>query len=160
MDIYVEVRKLGRFGRLGLSRNIRPPNPVVAWMLEQLYRLGKAKFGMMFFSGAKGMHRVSQRQTDPAKSTEAEPFHTFKSAQKLNAGDIVAVDIQIWPMGMKWRAGEQLQLLIAGHKLSTVEMPGVAPPDTVNKGRHIIHTGGQYDSRLIVPFVPELEGSI
>jgi predicted acyl esterase len=160
MDIYVEVRKLGRFGRLGLSRNIRPPNPVVAWMLEQLYRLGKAKFGMMFFSGAKGMHRVSQRQTDPAKSTEAEPFHTFKSPKKLNAGDIVAVDIQIWPMGMKWRAGEQLQLLIAGHKLSTVEMPGVAPPDTVNKGRHIIHTGGQYDSRLIVPFVPELEGSI
>jgi predicted acyl esterase len=57
-------------------------------------------------------------------------------------------------MGMKWRAGEQLQLLVAGHKLSTVEMPGVAPPDTVNKGRHVIHAGGPYDSRLIVPFVP------
>jgi uncharacterized protein len=156
MDIYVEVRKLGRFGRVGLSRNIRPPNALVAWILEQLYRLGKAKFGMMFFGGAKGMHRVSQRHTDPAKSTEAEPFHTFKSPKKLNAGEIVAVDIQIWPMGMKWRAGEQLQLLVAGHKLSTVEMPGVAPPDTVNKGRHVIHAGGPYDSRLIVPFVPVL----
>jgi predicted acyl esterase len=155
MDIYVEVRKRGRSGRLGLSRNITPPNVVVAWVLEQLYRLGKAKFGMMFFSGAKGMHRVSQRQTDPARSTEAEPFHTFNSPKKLNAGEIVAVDIQIWPMGMKWRAGEQLQLLVAGHKLSTVEMPGVAPPDTVNKGRHIIHTGGRYDSRLVVPFVPK-----
>ncbi len=158
MDIYVEVRKLGRFGRLGLSRNIRPPNALVAWILEQLYRLGKAKFGMMFFSGAKGMHRVSQRLTDPAKSTEAEPFHTFRSPQKLTAGEIVAVDIQIWPMGMKWRAGEQLQLLVAGHKLSTVEMPGVAPPDTVNKGRHVIHTVGPYDSRLIVPFVPVRSG--
>jgi len=52
MDIYVEVRKLSRFGRRGLSRNIVPPNPVIAWVLEQLYRLGKAKFGMMFFSGA------------------------------------------------------------------------------------------------------------
>ena len=154
MDIYAEVRKRGRFGRLALSRNIRPPNPVIAWVLEQLYRMGKAKFGMMFFSGAKGMQRVSQRQTDPDKSTAAEPFHTFKMPKKLQAGEIVPVDIQIWPMGMKWRAGEQLQLLIAGHKLSTVEMPGVVPPDTVNKGRHIIHTGGKYDSRLIVPFVP------
>ena len=154
MDIYVEVRKLGRFGRLALSRNIRPPNPVVAWVLEQLYRLGKAQFGMMFFSGAKGMHRVSQRQIDPGKSTVAEPFHTFTAPKKLETGEIVPVDIQIWPMGMKWRAGEQLQLLIAGHKLSTVEMPGVAPPDTINKGRHIIHTGGRYDSRLIVPCAP------
>ena len=100
------------------------------------------------------MQRVSQRQIDPGKSTVAEPFHTFAAPKKLATGEIVPVDIQIWPMGMKWRAGEQLQLLIAGHKLSTVEMPGVAPPDTINKGRHIIHTGGRYDSRLIVPRVP------
>jgi predicted acyl esterase len=153
MDIYVEVRKLGRFGRRGLSRNIRPPNPIIAWVLEQLYRLGKAKFGMMFFSGAKGMQRVSQRRTDPAKSSAAEPFHTFNAPEKLEAGEVVPVDIQIWPMGMKWRAGEQLQLLVAGHKLSTVEMPGLVAPDSVNKGRHIIHTGGRYDSRLIVPFI-------
>jgi predicted acyl esterase len=154
LDIYVEVRKLSRFGRRGLSRNIRPPNPVVAWVLEQLYRLGKAKFGMMFFSGAKGMQRVSQRQTDPGKSSAAEPFHTFNSPEKLKAGEIVPVDIQIWPMGMKWRAGEQLQLLIAGHKLSTVEMPGLVAADTVNDGLHIIHSGGRYDSRLTVPYVP------
>jgi uncharacterized protein len=154
MDIYVEVRKLSRSGRRGLSRNIKTTNPAVAWVLEQLYRRGKAKFGMMFFSGAKGMQRVSQRQTDPDKSTEAEPYHTFKTPKKLTAGEIVPVDIQIWPMGMKWRAGEQLQLLIAGHKLSTVEMPGLVPPDTVNKGLHIVHTGGHYDSRLIVPFIP------
>ena len=153
LDIYVEVRKLGRFGRRSLSRNIRPPNPIIAWVLEQLYRLGKAKFGMMFFSGAKGMQRVSQRRTDPAKSSAAEPFHTFNAPEKLEAGEVVPVDIQIWPMGMKWRAGEQLQLLVAGHKLSTVEMPGLVAPDSVNKGRHIIHTGGRYDSRLIVPFI-------
>lgn len=154
MDVYVEVRKLSRFGRLGLARNITPPNPVIAWVLEQLYRLGKAKFGMMFFSGAKGMQRASQRQTDPNKSSVAEPYHTFTSVKKLGAGEIVPVDIQIWPMGMKWRAGEQLQVLIAGQKLSTVEMTGVAPPDSVNKGRHVIRTGGKYDSQLIVPYIP------
>lgn len=158
LDVYVEVRKLFRNGRRALSRNITPPNPIVAWVLEQLYRRGKAKFGMLFFSGAKGMLRASHRHKDESKSGPAQPFHTHLKPQKLRPGEIVPIDIQIWPLGMKWRAGEQLQLLIAGHKLSTVEMPGVAPPDTINKGRHVIHAGGQYDSHLLVPMVPDTDG--
>lgn len=159
LDVYVEVRKLFRSGRRALCRNITPPNPVVAWILEQLYRLGKAKFGMLFFSGAKGMLRASHRETDPEKSRTAEPFHLHRKVQKLRPGEIVPLDIQIWPLGMKWQAGEQLQLLIAGHKLSAAEMPGVAPPDTINKGRHVIHAGGQYDSYLVVPVIPELDAA-
>lgn len=154
LDVYVEVRKLSRFGRRALCRNITPPNPVVGWVLEQLYRLGKAKFGMLFFSGAKGMLRASHRRTDKDKSSIAEPFHLHTSVEKLRRGEIVPIDIQIWPLGMKWRAGEQLQVLIAGHKLSAAEMPGVAPPDTINRGRHVIHTGGKYDSYLVIPVIP------
>ena len=156
LDLYVEVRKLGRFGRLALARNIRPPNPVIASVLETLYRLGKAKFGMMFFTGAKGMQRVSQRHTDPSRSRPGEPFHTYDAPAKIQPGEIVPVDIQIWPMGMKWRAGERLQLLIAGHKLSTVEMPGLRAPDNVNRGRHVIYTGGSYQSHLTVPVIPQV----
>ena len=36
----------------------------------------------------------------------------------------------------------------------TTALPGVAPPQSVNRGRHIIHTGGPYDSHLTVPFIP------
>jgi uncharacterized protein len=25
---------------------------------------------------------------------------------------------------------------------------------TINKGRHVIHTGGKYDSHLLIPVVP------
>jgi predicted acyl esterase len=99
------------------------------------------------------MLRASHRATDPTRSLPARPFHPHEVIQKLNRGEIVPIDIQIWPMGMKWRAGEQLQVLIAGHKLSTVEMPGLAPPSTVNKGRVKIHTGGRHDSYLVVPVV-------
>jgi predicted acyl esterase len=154
LDIYVELRRLSRTGRRAVARNIIPPNPIVAWWLERRYRQGRAQFGMMFFSGAKGMHRVSHRATDPARSTVAEPYHTHRELQKIKSGEIVPVDIQIWPLGMKWRVGEQLQLLIAGRKLSTVEFPGVSPADSINRGRHTIYTGGAYDSNLVIPWIP------
>jgi uncharacterized protein len=150
-DIHVEVRKLYRNGRRAVVRNIRPPNRLVGWVLEQVYRRGKAQFGMMFFSGAKGMHRASHRKTDPRLSGPARPHHTHDVEQKLAPGQIVPVDIQIWPLGMSWKKGEQIQLLIAGSKMSTAEMPGLVPPDSVNKGRVRLHAGGAYDSHLLIP---------
>lgn len=150
-DIHVEVRKLHRNGRRAIARNIRHPSRIVGWVLEQIYRRGKAQFGMMFFSGAKGMHRVSHRAIDPERSSPGRPYHTHDREQKLSPGEIVPVDIQIWPLGMKWRKGEQIQLLIAGCKMSTAEMPGLAPPSTVNKGRVKVHAGGPYDSCLLIP---------
>jgi predicted acyl esterase len=150
-DIYVEVRKLYKSGRRAIVRNIRHPNRIIAWVLEQIYRRGKAQFGMMFFSGAKGMQRASHRAIDPDRSSPGRPHHTHESIQPLQPGDVVPVDIQIWPLAMKWRKGEQIQLLIAGSKMSTAEMPGLIPPDTINKGTVKIHTGGRYDSCLTVP---------
>jgi predicted acyl esterase len=151
LDVYVEVRKYLRNGQHALAHNIRAPNPFKAWWLERQYRAGKAKMGMMFFTGAKGMLRASHRELDRARSGPAEPYHAHERPLKLASGEIVPVEIPLWPLGMRWHAGEELRLLIAGHKLSAVEMPGVSPPDTINRGRHVIHTGGRYDSRLIVP---------
>jgi hypothetical protein len=28
------------------------------------------------------------------------------------------------------------------------------PADTVNVGRHVVHTGGRFDSHLVVPVLP------
>lgn len=154
LDIYCEVRKLYADGQHAFTRTVPAKSAAEARHLEQLYREGKINSGMLFFSGAKGMLRASHRQTDPARSLPAEPYHLHLREQKLKPGDIVAVDIPIWPLGMRWHAGETLQVMIAGHKLSAAEMPGVAPPDTINKGRHVIHTGGKFDSHLLVPFIP------
>lgn len=79
------------------------------------------------------------------------PYHTFDRVQKLAPDEIVPVDVQIWPLGMRWSAGQQIQLVIAGQKISGVEFPGLEGPDTVNRGRHVVHTGGAYDSHLILP---------
>ena len=147
LDIYAEVRKLDADERHLGARTFLPPGVA----RTDLPADPDTASGMLVFSGAKGMQRASLRATDPAKSTPSEPYHTFDRVEKLASGEVVAVDIQIWPLGMVWRAGEQIRVVIGGQKLSGAEFPGLPGPDTINRGRHVIHTGGQYDSHLLIP---------
>jgi len=52
---------------------------------------------------------------------------------------------------MLFHRGERLRLVIAGHNIESTLIPGMAGVKTINKGDHIIHTGGEYDSHLLVP---------
>lgn len=147
LDIYVEVRKLDSEGRHLGARTFLPPGV----SRDDLPEDPENQSGMIVFSGAKGMQRASLRAVDPKRSGPAMPYHTFDRVQKLAPGEIVPVDVQIWPLGMRWSAGQQIQLVIAGQKISGVEFPGLEGPDTVNRGRHVVHTGGAYDSHLLLP---------
>lgn len=102
--------------------------------------------------GAPGRQRVSLRALDPGKSTDFLPVHAFKSAQKLAPGEVVPVDIAIMPTAMRWHAGQQLKLTIAG---TYVKGPALPLP-TLNKGTHVIHTGADRASYLQLPVVRSL----
>jgi hypothetical protein len=54
---------------------------------------------------------------------------------------------------MRWHAGEQLRLIIAGYNLAPMPMAGIKPSELRNKGEHVIHAGGKYDSHLLVPVI-------
>ena len=149
LDIYVEVRKLDANGKHLGSRTLLPPGV----SRDDLPDTPETLSGMIVFSGAKGMQRASMRATDPDRSGPADPHHLYDRVEKLAPGEIVPVDIQIWPMAMRWHTGEQLQLVIGGQKLSGTEFPGLEPPDTVNRGRHVIHCGGSYDAHLLLPII-------
>lgn len=143
---------------------------------------------------ATGLMRVSMRQLDETRSTEAEPYYTFTTEQKLKPGEIVPVEIEIWPMGLYFNKGEILQLTVGAYQPANAAipfgsasisvprdgftyMPGQKPvdmitvggnatqcadptevvvsPATHNAGRHRIYTGGEYDSYLYVPVIPD-----
>jgi len=73
-----------------------------------------------------------------------------------SAGLPVAVEIEIWPSGTRFAAGEQIRLLVQATDVQQYP-PGVvsmAHSVTRNVGSHVIHTGGKYDSHLLVPVVP------
>lgn len=106
-------------------------------------------------AGPNGRLRVSLRRLCPARSTESEPFHTFDEEQKLSPNAIVPVEIEFWPYAIRWHAGETLELWIGGvDLLKRPEFPALPPVQTINRGRHVIHMGGQYDSHLLLPLIP------
>lgn len=105
--------------------------------------------------GPNGRLRVSLRATNAQKSTELKPHMDFDHQEKLKPGEIVPVDIGFWPYGIRWQPGETLELVItATDLLVRPEFPQIPPIPTINKGRHIIHFGGKYPSRLLVPHIP------
>jgi predicted acyl esterase len=100
---------------------------------------------------ARGQMRVSQRELDPVLSTAWQPVQKFQGGKKLKPGEIVPVEIALLPSSTLFRKGESLRLFIQGH----------CPTDhwvvfydwLINKGSHVIHTGGRYDSYLQIPLV-------
>jgi uncharacterized protein len=63
---------------------------------------------------AKGWLRASHRELDPSRSTPLRPWHTHTRIQKLGPGDIVPVEIEIWPSATLFEAGSILRLTIQG----------------------------------------------
>lgn len=112
-------------------------------------------FGRQPYSGPDNRLRVSLRALKE-DSTERFPDHSFARFEKLSAGEIVPVVIPLWPTSLFFRKGDKLQISVAGYDFMGHAVPGGEPnrvlPD--NHGRHIIHTGGRYDSRIVLPTLP------
>jgi predicted acyl esterase len=99
--------------------------------------------------GAPGRLRASLRKLDTDKSTDYLPVHAFSTPQKLSAGEVVPVDISIMPTALRFHAGQQLKLTIAG----TFVRGATLPLTTINKGMHVVHTGAERASYLQLPVV-------
>jgi hypothetical protein len=132
MDVFVNVQKLSTTGE---------------WLPTKV--LGRDH------PGAWGKMRVSRRELIPEKSTDYHPVQAHIREQKLSPAEIVPVDIAIWPSSKIWHKGQQLRIQIAGYYVR--DMDEWFEPltwETDNKGDHIIHTGGKYDSFLLAPVIP------
>jgi len=105
---------------------------------------------------ALGWLRASHRELDEEKSTPYQPFHKHQKELKLKAGEIVPVEIEIWPSSTLFERGEKLRVTVQGSDIYAYpeERHTDQHTDTVNRGEHVIHTGGTYDSHLLVPVIP------
>jgi predicted acyl esterase len=130
MDLFIYIRKLDEKGNWIPVSVLGEPHP-----------------------GAWGKMRVSHRELDPKLSTDFQPVQAHSKEEKLKPGEIVPVDIEIWPHSRIWHKGQQLEVVVAGRYIregwfeNLVWWPN-------NKGRHVIHSGGEYDSYLQIPLIP------
>ncbi|HXJ16743.1 MAG TPA: CocE/NonD family hydrolase [Candidatus Polarisedimenticolia bacterium] len=135
MDIFVAIQKLDAAG------NIVP-----------------FAFWAHFDDGpvALGWLRASHRELDAANSTEYQPVLLHRREMKLDPGAVVPLEIELWPSGTRFEAGEKLRLVVQGTDIYNYPKPVMCDrhEDAVNRGHHILYTGGRYDSHLLVPIVP------
>ena len=79
-------------------------------------------------------------------------MHHHQREIKLKDGEIVPVEIEIWPTSTLFDEGEKLRVIVAGHDIEISR--DFMHTNTINGGKHIIHAGGKYDSHLLIPVIP------
>jgi len=105
---------------------------------------------------ALGWLRVSHRELDTERSTPQQPWLLHRRLLKLAAGVPTGVELEIWPSSTRFAAGERLRVVIQGSDIYKYARWIVLArhPKTINAGAHVIHTGGKYDSHLLIPVIP------
>jgi len=136
MDIFVAVQKLDAAG------------DVVPFAYYAQFEDGPVALGWL---------RASHRELDADASTDYQPVLAHRRELKLEPGTVVPLEIEIWPSGTRFEAGEGLRLVIQGSDIYDYPKPSVYArhEDLVNRGSHVIHAGGPYDSHLLVPVIPQ-----
>jgi len=105
---------------------------------------------------ALGWLRASHRALDPDRSTAWQPVHPHDREVLLPPGQASALEIEIWPSSTLFRAGETLRLRVQGRDIYTDALPNLPfarHQRTRNAGTHVLCTGGNFDSHLLIPVI-------
>jgi predicted acyl esterase len=144
MDLFVFVQKLDAQG-----------TPLQAFTVPnrgaRTHDLTERGASILRYKGSNGRLRVSMRHLDDASSTDDVPAHTFDRVEKLYAGEVAEIEVELSPVALVFYPGEQLRLIISAHNLIGPMMPGLREYVPHNSGRHIVHTGGSRASYLQLP---------
>jgi hypothetical protein len=123
----------------------------------------------------QGWLRASHRQLDKKLSKPYRPYHTHTKKQPLKPGEVVPLDVEIWPTSIAVPAGHRIALTIrgkdyvyagpSGGRLSNFknELTGCGPflhddprdrPPKVFSGVTSLHFGGAARPYLLLPVIP------
>jgi hypothetical protein len=100
----------------------------------------------------RGFCRVSRRELDVEESTDYQPILTGNSHMPLEPDQIVPVDIALYPSSTFFAAGDSLQLIVSSDEI--VRSPPYRKNVSMNRGTHVFHCGGDFDSHLLIPIIP------
>jgi len=100
----------------------------------------------------RGFCRVSRRELDETASTPWQPVLSGTSHLPLEPGEVVPVDIELYPSSTYFAAGEALELILASEEI--IPSPPYRKSPAFNRGVHAFHCGAERDSFLLVPEIP------
>jgi predicted acyl esterase len=124
---------------------------------------------------AQGWLRASHRKLDAALSKPWRPYHTHDEREPLKPGEIVPIDVELWPTSIVVPAGHRVALTVRGRdyefanstgaRLSNFknELRGCGPflhddprdrPSALFGGRTTLHFGTKHPAHILLPIVP------
>jgi len=126
----------------------------------------------------QGWLRASHRKLDPALSLPYRPYHTHDEPQPLKPGEVVELDVEIWPTCIVVPAGYRIVLTVRGKDyeyegeaatLSNMKNPmrGCGPfmhddptdrPPAVFGGKVTLHFGPKRGNHVLLPVIPPQAG--
>jgi len=135
MDLFIAIQKIDRFDK------------IVPFAFCWVHEDGPVALGWL---------RVSHRELDEKQSTFYQPVYKHQRELKLKPNEIVPVEIEIWPSSTLFEKGEKIRVVVAGSDLCMYpgQIATYGHYQLVNRGEHVIYTGGKYDSHLLVPVIP------
>ncbi|MEE9534309.1 MAG: CocE/NonD family hydrolase [Acidimicrobiia bacterium] len=123
----------------------------------------------------QGWLRASHRRLDPELSTAYRPYHTHDEKLPLTPGEMVELEVEIWPTCIVAPAGYRIGLSIRGRdylypggsggRLSNMknEFTGVGPflhdewrdrPTEIFGAKVTLHVGPQQPAYVLLPIIP------
>lgn len=152
MDVFVQIRKADSTGKVLQNINIPAEDRKICKMPDPVDLINP-----VVYLGPTGCLRASHRAVDKKLSNEWWPEHDYSSKQPITPGEIVELDIGLWQTGIYFEPGEKLILKVAGHNMTLAEFPDLrGGMKNFNQGKHSVHVGDSYASRLTIPIVPSI----
>jgi len=102
---------------------------------------------------AKGWLRVSHRELDPDLTLPYRPYHRHRRRLYLEPGEVVEVQVEIWPTSMVFKKGHRI-------RLDVQPRDGVGSQSYMhyhadyNTGTNTVYAGGDKPSYLLLPVIP------
>lgn len=116
--------------------------------MDVFAKIHKLRSDGSFFQVSEGNLKVSHRKLDEKLSTDFRPYHTHTEEQKLKPGEVVPIEIEVWPTSVLMKKGEMFGLELSPHNFNFYD--GV-----YNAGDHHYYMGGDTPSYIQLPVVPE-----
>lgn len=140
-DIYAQIRKRGSDGS-ELEHMNMPLGALGVSSPEEVPRINPSRY-----LGPNGQLRASRRRLAPELCQKYWDTLCQDSAEPVKPGEIVRLEVWIWPTAIHFDAGEQLVLKVSGHAMSLPEFE-MLQEEPKKAPAQILHVGGDYESYL------------
>jgi predicted acyl esterase len=97
--------------------------------------------------------RASHRKLDTALSLPYRPYHSHDEREWLKRGEIVQLQVEIWPTCMVFRKGHRIRLDVQPRD-GVGSAPYTHYSADYNTGQNTVYTGGSTASYMLLPVIP------